>query len=206
VFEPRAASPLAQPFELPLRLDLRGNLVGGLLSTADLPKTGVDVAESNPRLSVRRLAELPDATVATAVVELRAPATLTDTYRLFARDHVKTSFFGADDDLALYLEPADNLRVPGPGAEFHRRVSWPSANLAQFQQWVKALRGNDNGVLRDLQLPDVSTLEQIARKPRVYGFALDRASPAQLRRLLKDRTIESVQIGDIAFNVGRPNA
>jgi hypothetical protein len=129
-------------------------------------------------------------------------------YHLFARDNIKPSFFGGDDDddLALYLEPSDYLRSLRCGFDFHQRVSWPSANLAQFQQWVKTLRSSDNGVLRDLQLPNAATLEEIARKPRVYGFVLDRASTSQLSRLLEDPTIASVQIGDIAFDVGRQSA
>jgi hypothetical protein len=164
------------------------------------------VAESSPPLVAREVAALPDAVAATAIVELRAPTTLAETYRLFARNHITTSFFGGDDDLALYLEPEKYLRPSRGGIEFHRRVSWPSANLAQFQQWVKTLRESDDGVLYDLQLPDVSSLEQIARKPRVYGFVLDRASPAQRRRLLADRAVESVRLGDVAFDVGRQSA
>jgi hypothetical protein len=197
--EPRTASPLTQRLDLTLKLNLRNRLVGGPLVMNDLPVTGVDVAQRTTSAALRRL---PSSVVATTVVEFGKPLRIADVYRLLGRHGLLGEYM--TPDVALYLEPA---RVKlAPGDPFALRVSWPNANIAQFQAWVKKLRSSDDAVLQDLSVPPVETLRAIAHDPRVYGVVLDDVTPQRLDGLFRDPSVTSVSVGDIGFHAGRPSS
>ena len=109
----------------------------------------------------------------------------------------------ADSRVVRLFDP--NL-MPTPGQPFALRVSWPNANIAQFQAWVKKLRSSVDLVLRDLFVPPVETLRAIAQDPRVYGVVLDDVTPRRLDGLFRDSSVSSVSVGDIGFHAGRPSS
>jgi hypothetical protein len=207
--EPRTASGLGAPARVLLKLDLRGRLED---DTFELPRTGVDVAggtgvdvaggsgrvRTKPGLR-RLLARLPDSLVATAVVELSRPLDPAGFYSFLAGHGVR---YPESTEVAVYVQPGN---PPGPYERdgfFANRVSWPNPSLAEFQHWVKQLRGSDDRLLDALRLPSSSRLRELAAEPRIHGFVLERATPAQLRGLLTDTAVESVSVGDVAFDLG----
>jgi hypothetical protein len=199
---PIVASPLAQSRQFGLRVNLRGRLTNEAWLN-ELPATGVDAAVSSAfdtsngalRTKLRRL---PAGVVATAVIELRAGETVGAFYRLLTRHGI---VYPNSSELHVYLQPDNGTPYAGSGNAYARRVSWPSPAVAGFQDWVKQLHHGDNGLLSDLQLPPVATLNTIAAHPRIYGFVLPHAAPRQLLRFLADVAVSTVRVGDIAYNL-----
>ena len=191
--DPKTASPLDQSQELSFDLDLRGRLDDDVFS--DLPPTGVDAAlAAGP---TQALGDLPDGVVATAVVELRQPLDPSRFWKLLVRHGIDE--FDAET-LAVYLQPY--ARDPTHLDRFlDERVSWPNPGVAGFQAWVKSLRTSDDDLLDGLGLPPVRELERIAATPRIYGFVLDKVTPARLRDFAADPAVEWIAVGDVAFNL-----
>lgn len=198
--EPRRPESWAEAQTITLRLDLRGRLDRDDLLA--LPHTGLDAAAQNgppPKPNVRRLLDsLPSAVVATALVELAGPWTIDEVYRLLARHGIA---YPDTFDIAIFLEPTRRPGAETFGTYFDQRVSWPRPALAQFQAWVKTLRRGDDRVLDSLGLPSRDRLREIAARARVYGFVLDKASPARLRGFLDEPSVRSLQVVDAAFDL-----
>jgi hypothetical protein len=196
-----SASPLPQPLDLRLHINLRGRLTDERPFSA-LPATGVDAAFASgslPRAQLRaKLRRLPAGVVATAVVELRRGETVATFYRLLSRHRI---VYPDSSAIPVYLQPNTGGQNTAGLHGFARRVSWPDPALAGFQDWVKQLHPSDDGLLRDLRLPPVASLRAIATTPRIYGFVLPQAPPRQLLAFLNDPAVNTVLVGDIAYNL-----
>ena len=194
--DPKTAGPLEQSLFLWFELDLRGRLGHEVFS--DLPPTGVDAAHESLEPPAGALDELPNGVVATAVVELARPLDVASFHRLLARGGI-----GRFDtrNVAVYLQQRQPSSPRTFGGWYDERVSWPNPAIAGFQAWVKTLRASDDEVLDRLGLPPVGELRRIAETPRIHGFVLDQATPARLRAFEADSAVESVAVGDVAFNL-----
>ena len=202
---PMTASPVpVTPLDLKLHLNLRDHLTT-TRALDHLAKTGVDAALDATLLTKAqlrpRLAGLPDGLVATAIVELRAPTTISEFYRLLARHGI---VWPDSADVPVFLQSAD---YPYPLAPNQRPVPSqdPSAgrqpSVAAFQTWVKSLHTSDNPTLGALHVPSLATLQQVAARPRIHAFVLDQASTSQLRTFLADPAVRTIKIGDTAYNL-----
>lgn len=193
--DPKTASPLEQSHQLWFELDLRGRLGDEVFS--DLPPTGVGAALASGPTDARKLRDLPDGVVATAVVELRRPLSPEQFWTLLER-HGSDGF--DTNGVAVYLQPSERSFAHTAGW-LDERVSWPDPGVAGFQAWVKTLRPSDDEVLDRLGLPPLRELGRIAAAPQIYGFVLDQATPRRLRAFAADPAVKWVAVGDVAFNL-----
>jgi hypothetical protein len=199
---PRTAADLAPPIDLRLRLDLRGRLDNAW--SRDLPATGLSVASAplDKPETRRRLEQLPDLAVTTAVAELTRAMRPREFFAFLERQGIVFP----EAEVAVYLEPegqAAERRFDGDRPD--ERVSWPNPSLAQFQTWVKRLRDDDDDLLDALGLPGRARLQTLARDPRIHGFVLDQADRASLLRVVDDEAIARLAVGDIALRLGEPS-
>lgn len=126
------------------------------------------------------LATLPDSVVASAVVEFGAPQT-------------------ADEFLSLTPESSRSLVFLSPPYE-EPTASWPATDLRGFQEWVGHLSGDDDDALRELRAPPFKQLRSLAADPHVNGAVVERLTVAQVRTLLADPRVASVNIAAVGFD------
>ena len=138
--------------------------------------------EAATKTATRALVDkLPGTVVASALVELDTP---------LSYDQAKA---------ATTVEATAMILTMPFGTD--SMVSWPAGgDLSGFVHWAGDLRAGDDGLLSTLDLPPSATLRQIARDPKVYGMVIDRATPAQLRSLLDNPAVRTVNLADIAFD------
>jgi hypothetical protein len=79
-------------------------------------------------------------------------------------------------------------------------VSWPDAGVDNYVRWARKLGSDDDDALRALGLPRASALRALADHPQVHAYVVERASVKQLRALLADRRVRSVNVADVGFD------
>jgi hypothetical protein len=67
------------------------------------------------------------------------------------------------------------------------------------------LRDGDDRNLGRLGLPPADEIKTLAADPKVHAFILAKASMERLRALLDDPAVRSVNVGDVAFDLGHPD-
>ncbi|WP_433352023.1 hypothetical protein ACQP25_03345 [Microtetraspora malaysiensis] len=75
----------------------------------------------------------------------------------------------------------------------------PEAALAEFRRWVGLLDEGDD--LDEFEL-DYAWLTDTAKEGVVHGLVVDRWELADLRKLLDDPEVRTVQLADVAFDIG----
>lgn len=80
-------------------------------------------------------------------------------------------------------------------------ISWPTPEVAEYVRWAKALNAGDDDILHQLDLPSSAQLRAVADAPRIRAFVLSQASIPELRKLLADPLIASVNVADVGFDV-----
>src|SRR5215213_6025988 len=98
-----------------------------------------------------------------------------------------------------------------------RKLTWPEPSVAsgalggsgatadsltQFQEWAAELRDSDDRNLGRLGLRPAEEIKKLSENPKVHGFILDRASVEQLNGFLYDSGVRSVNVADVAFDLG----
>ncbi|MEU8040093.1 hypothetical protein [Streptosporangium sp. NPDC049078] len=78
-------------------------------------------------------------------------------------------------------------------------VTEPEAALAEFRRWVGLLRSGDD--LEEFGLSHGS-LTETAKEGVVYGLVIDGWTLADLRKLLDDPEVRTVNLTDVAFDLG----
>lgn len=109
-----------------------------------------------------------------------------------------------------YAPPVGPTRQLGwPNPEIASSPAWgggqPEAAdpLTQFKAWAATLRDGDDRNLDRLGLPPADEIKTLAADPKVH-FILAKASVERLRALLDDPAVRSVNVADIAFDLGHP--
>ncbi|MCU7730507.1 hypothetical protein ODJ79_42900 [Actinoplanes sp. KI2] len=167
---------------------VRENVLGEI--SADLPPAaGTPVGEALDRGRPAKdatkafLATLPDSVAASAVVEFGTP-------------------LSADEFLGLV--PVSSRSLAFLSAPYDEPVaSWPATDLRGFQDWVGQLSGGDDDALRALQAPPYAQLRSLAADPHVHGAVLDNLTVTQVRALLADPRVTSVNIAAVGFDPAR---
>jgi hypothetical protein len=77
--------------------------------------------------------------------------------------------------------------------------------LTQFKAWAAMLNDGDDLNLDRLGLPPADAIKKLAVDPKVHAFILPKASVETLRALLDDPAIRSVNVADVAFDLGHPD-
>ncbi len=217
---PRTASGESQTTPAWLRLNLLGRVE--IDSIPILPDTPVDRALGARRPANARtrklLTQLPQRMVATAIVELAAPATVNEFNEILVGTGVRPLDDPMPSDMPpVFLQPPYREPVLSK-AGMVRTLTWPESfsaatefmggaipeadSLAQFKAWAAELRDDDDRNLGRLGLPPADTIKSVARNARVHAFILETASLRQLTRLLDDPAIRSVNVADVAFDLG----
>jgi hypothetical protein len=102
-----------------------------------------------------------------------------------------------------------------------RQLGWPNPEIAsaaagegqlkasdpltQFKAWAGMLGDGDDRNLERLGLPPADEIKKLAAEPKVHAFILARASVETLRALLNDPAVRSVNVADVAFDLGHPD-
>jgi hypothetical protein len=79
-------------------------------------------------------------------------------------------------------------------------VSWPNPMVEDYARWARKLGSGDDDALRALGLPRASALRALADRPQIRAYIVERASVQQLRALLADRRVRSVNVADVGFD------
>lgn len=207
-----------QPFpaEVGIKLDLRQNAFGRLdpadasvrIPTGRLG--GVLLPAPEKPATRRLLTHLPKAIVVSVAVELSAPVGPSGFREVAERFNLRVAARASDwvdpTDTPIILTPNDAItrstRFPFTKI---RHLVWPNADLAQFQRWARQLRTHDDHNLSALGLPSSAEIKRFAREGKVYGFVLERISPARLLKLLEDPLVKGIGIEIVEFALN-PNA
>lgn len=161
---------------------IREGVTGSI--TADLPPAaGTPIGDALQRgrptkeATAAFLATLPPSMVASAVVEFSTPQTPAE----FQPQQLPALVFLSPP----YDEPA---------------AGWEFTDLRGLREWAGGLRDGDDGMLHDLGAPTAKQLRAITADPRITGTILDRASIAELRALLNDPRVQSVNVAAVGFD------
>jgi hypothetical protein len=224
--QPQTAEPLSPTTKAWLRLNILGRLV--IDSIPILPETPIEQALSGGRPSKAQtqalLDELPEPMRASAVVELATPLTTGAFADLLARTGVPTGAPELHNSPPIFLEPPyPPFHTEGPNPELGpaRKLAWPNPTIAsdtagegdlapsdpltQFKAWAAQLEDGDDRNLGRLGLPPADKIKTLAEDPKVHAFILPKASVERLRALLDDPAIRSLNLADVAFDLGNPD-
>ena len=163
--------------------------VTGAISTEMPPATGTPIGDALRRgrpakdATAAFLATLPDSVVASAVVEFGTPLSA-DEFLALTPDSFRAQVFLSSP----YDQPV---------------ATWPVTDLRGFQEWVGHLSGGDDDALRELDAPPLKQLLSLAADPKVGGAVVERLTVAQLRTLLADPRVESVNIAAVGYDPAR---
>jgi hypothetical protein len=163
------------------------------------------------RQARKRLDALPAAMNAVALVEFEHPlaaAQLVD----FTRRHghcglttyVYRPFGGGEGRREMENAVSWNTGMTpfsqrgGPTGDCEKE---PQAALTALRSWVASLRPEDDAGLRQLALTRAG-LTDAADRGMAYAFVADSWMLADLRGLLDDSRVRTVQVTDVAFNLG----
>jgi hypothetical protein len=188
-FDLRALGSFSHP--APLTAHVRQNLTGTL--AADLPpRDGTPVGDALTRDRPSKdgtrtfLTGLPPSASVSAVVELTQPLTH-DKYLDFMPDGMRLG------DGVILTDPYAGSAL----------VSWPNPDIAAYGRWVRLLTPDDDEALGTLGAPSVADLRAAARDPRVHAFVIDSATVGQVRDLLADPQVRSINVADVGFDGAR---
>jgi hypothetical protein len=129
---------------------------------------------------------LPPSVSASAVVEFNAPVDGA------ALDRIPLGGSPSGDRALLLADP-----YAGPV------VSWPEHDLSTFSTWVAALTAADTDALAELGAPSVADLRLAAGDPRIYAVVVERTTLDELRTLLANPQVRSVNVAEIGFDPAR---
>jgi hypothetical protein len=79
-------------------------------------------------------------------------------------------------------------------------VAWPNPMVDGYVRWARKLNSDDDDALRALGLPRAAVLRALADHPQIRAYIVERASVAQLRALLTDGRVRSVNVADVGFD------
>ncbi|WP_068922371.1 hypothetical protein [Planobispora rosea] len=163
------------------------------------------------RQARKRLDALPAAMNAVALVEFERPlgaAQLVDLARRHGHCGMTTYVyrpFGHGNGLDVENAVSWNTGMIPFGLDTaglpHECEKEPEAALASFRSWVATLRPEDDAGLRQLALTRAG-LTDAADKGVAHAFVAESWTPADLRALLDDPRVRTVQVTDVAFNLG----
>ena len=113
----------------------------------------------------------------------------------------------------LYSQPREfpSSKLGWPNPAIASSEAWGDSHLeladplAQFKEWAAMLDDGDDLNVERLDLPPAEQIKKLAVDPKVHGFILPKASPEELRALVDDPAVFSVNIADVAFDLGNPN-
>jgi hypothetical protein len=217
--QPQTAESLSPTTKAWLRLNILGRLVIDSIPT--LPETPIEQALSGGPPSKAKtqtlLAELPEPMRASAVVELTRPIGTSEFRQLLERTASLTPGVPTSATYPpIFLESPYEAPV-GP----RRRLGWPNPEtasaaagegqlevsdpLTQFKAWAAMLGDGDDRNLERLGLPPADEIKKLAAEPKVHAFILAKASVETLRALLNDPAVRSVNVADVAFDLGHPD-
>jgi hypothetical protein len=182
----RGGIPVAPPVRGSVRQGISGSIVPDLPPAAATP-VGAALDRRRPTKDATRafLGSLPPSVTASAIVEFASPPT-TSGYLSF---EIRPG------------EPADlGERVFLADPYGDTPATWEVHDVRSFGDWVHGLSPDDDRVLSDLGAPPVSALRKAAKDPRVHAVVLERASVAELRALLADDRVASLNIAGVAFD------
>ena len=217
--QPQTAESLSPTTKAWLRLNILGRLVIDSIPT--LPATPIEHALSGGRPSKAQtqalLAELPEPMRASAVVEFTTPLGAPEFAELLRRIDVPS----LSSSPPIFLEsPYPPFDTDGPMPEIgpRRKLAWPNPQIAsaaagegqleasdpltQFKAWAAMLRDGDDRNLGRLGLRPADEIKTLATDPKVHAFILTKASVEKLRALLDDPAVRSVNVADVAFDLG----
>ena len=213
--QPQTPEPLSPTTKAWLRLNILGRLV--IDSIPILPETPIQHAISGGRPGREEtralLDELPQPVRASAVVEPVTPLGVDEFGELLERTGSWPGSFPPVYLESLYSQPVEfppsKLGWPNPGiasseawGDSHLEVA---DQLTQFKAWAAMLDDGDNRNLERLGLPPADEIKKLAVDPKVHAFILPKASVEELRALLDDPAVLSVNVADVAFDLGHPD-
>jgi hypothetical protein len=213
--QPQTAEPLSPTTKAWLRLNILGRLV--IDSIPILPETPIERAISGgpPGKDETRalLDELPQPMRASAVVEPMTPLGADEVRDLLQRTGSWPGSFPP-----VYLEspytdpqgfPLGKIGWPNPAiasseawGDSHLELADP---LTQFKAWAAMLNDGDDLNLDRLGLPPADRIKELAVDPKVHAFILPKVRVEELRALLDDPAVWSVNVADVAFDLGNPD-
>lgn len=177
--------------------------------SAIVPQTALGMLASGglpPRpVAERVMGQLPEGMLASGVVAFRRPldqAALTAFLRRMGASSV------LDLGLILAWAPTGPTDSPGPIGPVGWQTPNPSGTgsifptVDSFRTWVSSLTSADDANLAAVGVPAVATLRQLADAGVVVGIVMGGQPVSRFQRMLADREVRSVGLGDVAFDLG----
>ncbi|WP_068920857.1 hypothetical protein [Planobispora rosea] len=159
------------------------------------------------------LSILPEDMTALAVVEFAQPLTA-DQARAFVEEHNALPtrvVYGVQQGSAPIVSGPEMFpdlkavltNTGKPGTTVERVVTGPvclAEGLAELRRWVGTLGDDDASTLAVFNL-DLPRLKQAASQGLAYAYIDEVQTVKELRTLLKDPQVRSVQVADLAYNL-----
>jgi hypothetical protein len=137
------------------------------------------------------------------VMAFRRPLDQMDLSDFFKRSGM---FAGPDVSLILAWAPvgASESRWPVGPISWQMNSSDDSlpVSVDGFRIWVSTLSSADDESLSIVGVPPVATLQQVASEGTVVGLVVGGTPVRQFQKMLHDPDVESVGLGDVAYNLG----
>jgi hypothetical protein len=213
--QPQTPEPLSPTTKAWLRLNILGRLV--IDSIPILPETPIEHAISGGRPGKDEtralLDDLPEPMRASAVVETMTPLGADEVTELLQRTGSWPGSFPPVYLESLYSPPREfpPSKLGWPNPSIASSEAWGDSHLeladplTQFKAWAAMLNDGDDRNLDRLGLPPAEEIKKLAVDPKVHGFILPKASLEELRALLDDPAVRSVNVADVAFDLGNPH-
>jgi len=189
----RAALGQSAPVSGQVRRTLTGRMVAALPQEDGTP-IGAALQRTRPTKAGTSafLQTLPPTISASAIVEFETPLDQAGLDNVPLTDAASRS---AGDDRTLLLTDPYGGQV----------VSWPDHDLPAFTTWVATLTPDDNEELDELAAPSLAVLRSAATTPRIHAVVVQQASIGELRTLLRNPQVRSVNIAEVAFDPAHQN-
>ncbi|MFB9679461.1 hypothetical protein [Streptosporangium vulgare] len=217
--EPRRAGPSEDRKEYEITEDLFGAVrassfdgpSGSLADTIDSVDWELGVDRAVTEEARKTVDALPQTLRAVAVLEFTHPMT-TEQLVAFNRRHEFCGGWDVSYIYSPYYYDDSSYDPPLSAVVWNRGLTkepWedltyrcetePEAALAEFRRWVGLLDDGDD--LEEFELSHAS-LTGTAKEGVVYGLVIDSWKLADLRKLLDDPEVRTVNLTDVAFDLG----
>jgi hypothetical protein len=82
-------------------------------------------------------------------------------------------------------------------------VAWPTLSVDELRDWARRLGPADDDRLDEIGLPPAATIQRAAADGLIHAYVLPRIGVGDIRALLDDPAVRSVNILDVAFDTAR---
>jgi hypothetical protein len=140
------------------------------------------------------LADLPEMTIVSALVEFDHPTT-PEVFAAFFETAVPVEYL-PDRRVPVIVVPPYESRSGYP-------LGWPNARLEGLREWADQLGGIDEEHLKVVGLPSAAEIQAAALEGRIHAFVIPRMPVSLAKAVLANGSVRSANILDVAFDPDR---